>query len=239
MVDRNDALLRELSDEMRADTYKKLWESYKLPIIAAILAIPLGTLGWQVYDGQRRAAAEAAGARFESARRLLVENKVSDADKAFAALSADGPTGYAALARLHSAAALVKADKKAEAVAAFDVIGADDTAGSTISDFAKLQAASLRLGTADWTEMQNRLTAVMDEKSAYQNLAREIYGLAAIKSGNIEDARKAFLLVLGDAKSSQFQRERVQGHMSAILAADLARSAKGSAPAVATDPAKK
>ncbi|MBX9927008.1 MAG: tetratricopeptide repeat protein [Hyphomicrobiaceae bacterium] len=239
MVDRNDALLRELSDEMRADTYKKLWETYKLPIIAAIVAIPLGTFGWQIYDGQRRAAAEAAGARFESARRLLVENKTADADKAFAALSAEGPAGYAALARLHTAAALVKADKKAEAVVVFDDLGADTAVGSTISDFAKLQAASLRLGAADWTEMQNRLTHVMDEKSAYQNLAREIYGLAAIKAGKVEDARKAFLLVLGDAKSSQFQRERVQGHMTVILAADLAKSAAGSAPAVATDPAKK
>ncbi len=233
MVDRNDALLRELSEEMRADTYKKLWQSYKIPIIAAILAIPIGTIGWQTYDWQRRTSAEAAGAKFEAARRLLVDNKIAEAATGFTDLSAAGPAGYSALASLQSAATLVKADKKAEAVAAFDAISADNKAGTTISDFARLQAASLRMGAADWTEMENRLRPLMGDGGAFQNLARELYGLAAIKAQKFEDGRKAFLLVLGDAKSSQFQRERVQGHISVILADDVAKSAavKAAAPA--------
>jgi len=45
MVDRNDSLMRELDTEMRNESYQKIWDKYKFLIIAAILAIPLGTLG--------------------------------------------------------------------------------------------------------------------------------------------------------------------------------------------------
>jgi len=237
MVDRNDSLMRELDSEMRNESYQKIWDKYKVLIIAAILAIPLGTLGWQVYDGQRRASAEAAGAKFEAARRLLVEKKEVEADTAFANLAASGPSGYATLARLHAAASLVKADKKAEAVAAYDALFSDATVPAIIGDLAGLQAAGLRLDAADWTEMQNRLTPLMDEKVAYRAMAREMLGLAALKAGKIDDARAAFLLILGDVKASQQLRERVQSHMAGIAASDLAKQPPGAAPA-GSDPAQ-
>lgn len=224
MVEKNDALLRELSEEVRADEFKKLWDRYKLPIIAAIAAIPLGTLGWQLYDGQRRATSEAAGARFEAARQLLAEKKSADADKAFAEIAADGPAGYASLAELHAAASLVKSGKTAEAVATYDRIAAGN-AGTALTDMARLQAASLRLGAADWTEMQNRLTTLTDERSAYRALARELLGLAALKAGKVEDARRAFLQVLTDTKASPALKDRINTHMTGLIAADVAKSA--------------
>jgi hypothetical protein len=240
MVDKNkpqtDAqeqmLMRELQEEMRAEQYRKLWDKYKAFIIGGVVAIPLATVGYQVYQNYRIDAAQSAGAAFESARRLAAENKPADAAKAFAEMAKSAPGGYALLARLQTTATLAKDGKTTEAVAAYDAIAAEYE--GVIADLARLQAAGLRLGTADWTEMQNRLNPLTDERNAYRAVARELLGLAAVKAGKPDEARKAFLQVVSDAKASPAQRDRVNGHLAGVIVANLAAPAQPPAEKPAT-----
>ena len=235
MVDKNDSLLREVEDELRHDQLKKLWTDYGTYVIGAALAFIASVAIYQQVQASRIAAAEAAGASYEAARRQAAESKSPDA---FQAIVKSGPAGYAALARLQMAAAHVKADKTADAIAAYDAIGGDSASDAVLRDFARMQAASLRLPDAGWTEMQNRLTPLVDERNAFRTGARELLGLAAQKAGNTDDARKLFLQVLGDGKSSQPLKDRVQGYLSAIVAADLGK-AQAPAPAATAEPLKK
>lgn len=230
MVDKNDSLLREVEDELRQDELKKLWDRYGTYLLAAAALLIIGVFVFQQFDASRKAAAEAEGARFEAARRLLLEKKTPEAEAAFAEIAKSASTGYASLARLEAAAGLVKAEKSAEAVAAYDAIAADTSASPILRDFARLQAASLKLGTADWSELQNRLGGLTDEQNAFRALARELLGLAAQRAGRNDDARKLFLQVIGDAKASQSQKDRVSGFLSALVAADMS---KAPAPAAA------
>lgn len=238
MVDKNDSLLREVEDELRQDQLKKLWADYGTYLIAAAALVIVGVFAFQQIDSWHRAAAEAEGARYEAARRLL-DQKSAQADSAFADIAKSGSTGYASLARLETAASLVKANKTAEAVAAYDAIAGDSNANQVMRDFARLQVASLKLGTADWTELQNRLSGLTDEQSAFRSLAREFLGLAAQKAGRHEEARKLFLQVVSDAKASQAQKDRVSGFLSALVAADLGKAAVGGADVAAPDKPEK
>jgi hypothetical protein len=231
MVDRNDALMRELDDEVRAERYKRLWAKYGTYVIAALVAIPVATLIYQVVEQQRISSAESAGAKFEVARRLAADNNSPDAAKAFTELTKSAPTGYATLARFQSAAALVKGGKPAEAVAAFDAITTDGSADPILRDVARMQAAGLRMETADWTEMQTRLAPLTDERNAFRATARELLGLAALKAGQADEARRAFLQVISDSKASAAQRERVNAHMAGLLAASPAKAPADAAPA--------
>jgi hypothetical protein len=225
MVDNNDSLLREVEDELRNDKIKKLWNDFGTYVIGAVIAFIASIFIYQQVQQSRIAAAEAAGARYEAARRLAVEGKGSDATAAFAAIAADGTAGYGALARLQTAAANVKADKSPEAVAAYDAIANDTTADDVLRDLARLQAAALRLGAGDFTELQNRLTPLVDERNAFRALARELMGLSARAAGKSEDARRYFLQVIGDAKASQALKDRVSGYLSALVTADLGKTA--------------
>lgn len=234
MVDKNDSLLREVEDELRNDKLKKLWDQYGTYVVGAALALIVGLFGYQQMQARRLAATEAAGAGFEAARRLAVENKSPEAAAAYAEIAKSGPAGYATLARFQQAAASVKADKTADAVAAYDAIATEGT-DPVLRDLARMQAASLRLEAGDWTELQNRLTPLTDERNAFRAIARELLGLAARKAGKTEEARRLFLQVLGDAKASQALKERVGTYLSGIVAADLSKSAPAvPAPAVET-----
>lgn len=239
MVDKNDSLLREVEDELRQDQLKKLWDAYSKYVFGAAALFIGGVFIYQQVEHSRVAAAQDAGGRFEAARRLQQDNKATEAAAAFQALSQKGPAGYVTLARLQSAAAAVKADKTAEAVAVYDAIAADGTADAISRDFARMQAAALQLATADWTEMQNRLTPLVDERNAFRATARELMGLAARKAGKNDEARKLFIQVISDAKASQPLKDRVSGHMSALVAADLSKAAASTAPAAAPVPEPK
>jgi len=228
MVDKNDSLLREVEDELRQDQLKKLWDDYGTYLLAAAALFIVGVFIYQQVDARHQAAAEAEGARYAAARQLQIDKKDTEADAAFADIAKSGSPGYAGLARLETAASFVKANKPSEAVAAYDAISGDPGANSVLRDFARLQAASLKLGTADATELQNRLSGLTDEQNPFRALAREIAGLAAQKAGRNDDARKLFLQVEADAKASQAQKERVKGYLSALVSADFGKAAAGS-----------
>jgi hypothetical protein len=225
MVDKNDSLLREVDDELRRDQIKKLWDRYGTYVVGAMIAFVASVGLYQFVEQRRIAAAQTAGSAYEAARKLIVEKKTDAAAKALSDLSSSGPAGYAALARLQIAAAAAKSDKVPEAVAAYDAIVADSAADPVLSDLARLQAAALRLGTGDWTELQNRLTPLVDERNAFRAQARELLGLAAQAAKKPDEARRLFLQVLGDAKSSTGLKDRVTGYMASLVAADLAKPA--------------
>jgi hypothetical protein len=193
--------------------------------LAAAGLIVLGVGGYKLWEARRIAAAEAAGARYEAVSRLLEQGKTDDALKEFEAIATDGPNGYSALARLQLAGNAAKAGKTAEALAAYEALAKDASADPLFSDFAKLQAAALKLGTADWTEMQNRLTPLADEKNAWRFSARELLGVAAYRAGKLDDAKQVLGPLVADPSVPPSIGERARMVMGMVTAAERAKGA--------------
>jgi len=225
MVDNNDNLLREVDAELRRERMEKLWRQYGNYVIATAALIVVLVLGYKYLEQVRLEAAEAAGAKYAAAMSLKSDGKQDEAAKAFEALAKDGPIGYRTLAQLQLAGLLNEQGKKAEALATYTALSEDGTADSLLSGFAKLQAASLRLGEADWTEMENRLNDLAADDSPWRYNARELLGLAAFKAGNPDEARKILEPLLADEKTPQGVVDRAQIVMGQIVAKDLAKQA--------------
>jgi hypothetical protein len=238
MVDKNDALFREVEEELRREQYAKLWNRYGTYFIALGVAVIALVAGAKYWESERLASANAAGAQYEAATALMQSAKTADAEKAFAEIAASGPKGYASLATLSQAGAYLKEGKQAEALAAFEKLAADGSADRLISDFARLQAASLRIGEADFTEMQNRLTPLMADGSSWRFVAREMLATAAVKAGKLDEARTTLTPLLAEPNVTRSALERINRLMAKIATAELATNpAPAAAPAPATNPA--
>ena len=94
-----------------------------------------------------------------------------------------------------------------------------------------MQAASLRLGEADYAEMQTRLGALAGEGSPFKTTARELLGFAAFKSGKLDEARKQLEPLLIDPAASRAIQERIKIVMAQITAAEAPAAPAGAAPA--------
>ena len=235
MVDNNDALFREVNEEMRREQFARLWERYGYYIVGAAAAIVLIIAGAKFWESQKIEDANTAGAEYEQAVDLAKSGKIEDAGKAFDRLATTGPKGYATLAALAHAGSLLKTDKRPEALAAFDKIVADRSADPLLADFARIQAASLRLGEADFTEMENRLKPLTGDDSAWRYIANELLGTAALKAGKLDEARAVLAPLLAEPGLTQSAKERIDRLMGKIATSELSKTAPE--PAAQTAPA--
>lgn len=231
MADNNDALFREVEEELRREQFQKLWERYGTYIIAAAALIVVSVGGVKYWESHKLSRSQSVGAEYEAALALAASGKKDEAAKAFEQIAENGTAGYATLAELELAGADLKAGNRKEAQAVFDKIASQGSADSILTDFAKLQAAALRLGEADYADMKARLTPLMSDDSSWRYIARELLGTAAVKAGKLEEARTTLAPLLVDPQVPQSAVERVRRVMATIAATEIAKPA---APAAET-----
>jgi hypothetical protein len=236
MADQTDTFVREVQEEIRREQLARLWDRYGAIAIGLAALLVVGVAGYQYAQYSSRVAREAAGRQFEAATLLASSGKAKEAQEAFDAIAKSAPPGYGSLARLRIAGALAEENKRAEAVAAYDAVVKDGGVDVLLRDFAALQAALLRVDEADWTEMQNRLKDLINDGNAWRAPARELLGLAAMKAGNQDEARKAFEQVLGDSSSPPSTAERAQVMMTILTEASMAKSPAAGGPAKPASP---
>jgi hypothetical protein len=191
----DESLFREVDEEVRQEQLKKLWDRHGNIITAVAVGIVLavaGLKGWQFWQLKQ---AEAAGAAYFSAVKLADDGNGAEADKLLAAI---GHAGYGQLARLREAAALAAAGKGDDAVKSYDAIAADASLDQTIRDLAKIRAGYLLADTLTPDEILSRLGAFDKEDGPWRNPAREIFGLAAWRTGDYAMAQRYMLAIASD-----------------------------------------
>jgi hypothetical protein len=224
MVDQRDQLSREVDEELRREQLLKLWEQYGTYAIAVAVLIIVGIGGVKYYQYRDTLAAQAAGSRLVAATHQAPD-KAQEVRKELETIAATSPTGYATLARLRIAATDSAAGKTLEAATEFESIAKDGGVDPLLKDYAKLQAAMLRLDTANWTDMQNRLNDLAAEGNPWRYSARELLGLAAYKAGRAEEARQEFQRLMSDRATPQGIAERARMMMGVLAQAELTKTA--------------
>jgi len=237
MTDQRDALAREIDEELRREQLLKLWEKYGIHVIAVVVLLIAGIAGYKYLESRRLQAAEATGASFTTAVRETAQGKGAEAQKALETIVSGGPAGYAALARLRLAAAERDAGHTAQAAAAYEAIAGQKGLDPLLADYAQLQAATLQLDTASFTEMQNRLNGLIVEGNPWRFSARELLALAAQKAGRTEEARTQFQRLLSDRETPPGISERARVMLAMLTEAEIGKASVPSSPAPAEPPA--
>ncbi len=233
MAHQDDGFLREVEEEIRRERLEKVWREYGTYILIAAALIVVGVLGYKFWESSHLTAAQTSGQRYEEAMALATEGKEGSAAAEFETIAKEGIGGYPALSRLQLAGALLKEGKSAEALAAYEALANDGNADELLRSFARLQAAGLRLGQADFTEMENRLNPLMGDESPWRFSARELMGLAAFKAGKTSEARTLLTPLLIDQKTPQSINQRAQVVLAEIATAEIANKSGSETPAPA------
>lgn len=210
----NNEFFREVNEDYRRDQIAKVWTRYSGLIIAAAILIVAGVGGWRYWQTTQRNAAEAASEQFDTANRLARDGKSAEADKAYEAIEADGPSGYRVLARFRSAAEAGKRDAAAGAKE-FDALADDSKLGDGLRDLARLRAALLRLGGSDPSAAQASLQSLA-ASSPYRYTAREMLGLAALQRGQYDEAGRWFDQLVADPETPSNLRQRIEVYAALV-----------------------
>ena len=222
MSDRD--FFREVNEAVRQDRYNELWDKYGVYALAAAALIVAGVAGFKVWSYWQEQKAQAAGTDFSQAVTELDSGDVAKARDVLNSLAAKGPTGYQILSRFQLAAAEAQAGSTDKALALYDALAADPATDAILKGLATIQAATLKLDTADYAEMERRVKGLIDENSPWRYSARELLGLSAYRQNNVPAAEKQFSELVADQGTPQNLRERADMMLSLIVGVPQAMS---------------
>lgn len=210
-------IFNEIDEEVRRERLQRLWQNYSLHIIVVAVLIVAAIGAWRGYEWYSAKQAAEAGAKFEAAVALAEAGKHDEAQTAFAALSQEAPGGYGLLSRLRAAAELAPA-KPEEAAKAYDALAADTSLTAGIRDLAAVRAALLRVDTASFADIEQKLGPLAEPGRAFRHTAREVLALSAWRAKDFTNASKYIQMITTDAEAPPNMRNRVEV-LSALIAA--------------------
>jgi len=216
----DESLFREVDEEVRQDAYKKLWDRFgNLFIALAVVVVGVvgGIKGWQYYQ---QTQSETAAFVFSEALKKAADGKNDDA---LAALKAVKHSGYSQLARLREAAILADTGEAEKAVAAYDAIAADASVDPALADLARIRAGYLLVDTATPDALLGRLGKFDKDGEIWRHQAREIFGLAAWRTGDYVMADRYMNAIFADPETPAGMRQRAQV-MVQLIAPNLPKS---------------
>jgi hypothetical protein len=202
-------IFQEVDEEVRREQLKKLWERYGNYLIAACVLVVASVAGWRVYEHFEAKKAGEAGAAFHAAAALATEGKHKEAEEAFAKIAADAPASYRMLAKFREAAEIARHDPKA-AVAMYDQLAADGRLGRVLQDLAAVQAATLLVDSAPYSDMVQRLEPLTAADRTFRHSARNLLALAAWRAKDMTAMRKWSDMILADAETPSGTRGQIQ-----------------------------
>lgn len=211
----DDALIREVDDELREEQMMKLWQRYGgfvVGIAVVIVAIVAGYQGWKSYTISTRTD---EGERFHAAVQLVQNGSSAEGLNAMRTLAGDASSGYGVLAKFQAAALLNKQGDVAGAAQAYQDIARENIGNVALSGLANILGilAEVNAGGYDRQALEFRLTTLAEDGHPYRHSARELLGVIALEAGDTAKANAAFSQLAEDVTAPKGLRDRAKNLM--------------------------
>jgi hypothetical protein len=208
-------IFNEVSEEVRREQFKKLWDKHGYLILGAAFLVVAGVGGWRGYEWYQARKAAEAGAAFQAAVTLSDQDKGAEAQASFAKIAAESSRSYQMLARLREAAETAKRDPQA-AVKLYDSVASDTGVAEPFRDSAVLRAAALQLDTQPYADIRAKLAPLTATGRAFRHSARELLALSAWRAKDDAATREWLNAIISDSESPTNLRSRAEALLALL-----------------------
>jgi hypothetical protein len=210
-----DAFIREVDEDLKNESMKKLWDKYGLFItICVVVALSLA-VSYESIKAWYIKRAENWSDTYAVALNLQNQGKY---DESLAALNViiDGKFGaFADLAKMQQVNVLSDQGKEEEAIIALSTIANDKDFNKQLRDLAIIKLASHKLDTATSEEIKNILEPIASD-NAWYGTAQEMLAIVAVRDGNIEEAKNIYQSLLDNTSVSDELKNRGRDILSVL-----------------------
>ena len=195
---------------------QQLWKRYGSWVIAlaALLVIGAGVYSWWRDHESKLRAAE--GERYAAALQLADQGDTASAAAAMAAIAKDAGGGYATLADLTAAGLEGERGDIDGALARYDLLAANASADKSFRDLATLLGAFYRVDREPLDRLRQRLQPLAADDNVWRYSARELIGLAELKTGDQTAARTSFQKLADDPSAPAGVRARAAEMLASL-----------------------
>ncbi|MBB4267579.1 tetratricopeptide repeat protein [Roseospira visakhapatnamensis] len=211
-----EALFREVEEDLRSEQMQRLWKRFGGHVIAAALVVVLVVAGFEGWKAWQSSVRSSEAQRYFAADTPRAGTDAGPAVGPLRDLADEGRTGYAALAALRRAEVLAAQGDAAAAILAYDALSADGSAPQAARDLATMLAALHALDTEGEDSVRGRLRPLTQDDSPWRPLAEEMLALLAMESGDVAVARATYQGLASDRDVPDGVRRRAADMLAAL-----------------------
>ena len=215
-----DNFFKEVSEDVQNDRLKKIWDTYGLHIIIAIIIVLTIAVSFETLKAWRVKRNETWSDAYAYALNLQNQGKYDESLKVLADIAQKNKGIYSDIAEIQKANILFEQGKNAEALALLENIVQNEDINLKMRHITAVKLATYKLDTAPRDEIEKLLTPLMQEESSWKNIAKEMLAMLEIREGNIEKAKMIYEEILNSPDLSDGLKLRVQDMLSALTSID-------------------
>lgn len=212
-----DAFIREVDEDLKNESMKKLWDKYGLFIIIVVvasltLAVSYESLkAWYIQRAENRADAYAMALGLQNQARF------AESEEALDMVINENFGSFVELAKMQKANVLLEQDNPTEALALLKEILQDKSISPQLRDTARIKLATYRQDNASFEEMSELLQPIAENsQNAWYAVAQDILATVLLRDGKTEDAKEIYNSLLENPDASEDLKNRIKDILSVI-----------------------
>lgn len=212
-----DAFIREVDEDLKNESMKKLWDKYGLFIIIVVvasltLAVSYESLKtWYVRRAENRADAYAAALSLQNQARL------AESEEAFDLVIDEKLGAFAELAKMQKANLLLEQDNIKEALSLLKEISEDKSVSPQLRDTALIKLATYRQDNAAFEEMSELLRPIAEnDNNAWNTVAQDILATVLLRDGKTDEAKEIYNALLENPDAPEDMKNRIRDILSVL-----------------------
>ncbi len=211
-----DALLKEISEDVKNDKMKDLWDRYGLFIIIFVALALTAAVSFESFRSWAKKRDQEISNAYAVAISLQNQGRLDESMKLLQNISERSGL-YADIAKLQIANIYFEQNKPQEAVNLLQQLVSKRSVSRQMKDIAALKLAAYKLDAdAPAAEVEKLLSPLTEEGNGSYNVARELLAMLYIREGNLEKAKAEYEMIVASASSSDALKSRAQDMITII-----------------------
>ena len=211
-----DALLKEISEDVKNDKMKYLWYRYGLFIIIFVALALTAAVSFESFRSWAKKRDQEISNAYAVAIFLQNQGRLDESMKLLQNISERSGL-YADIAKLQIANIYFEQNKPQEAVNLLQQLVSKRSVSRQMKDIAALKLAAYKLDAdAPAAEVEKLLSPLTEEGNGSYNVARELLAMLYIREGNLEKAKAEYEMIVASASSSDALKSRAQDMITII-----------------------
>ncbi len=212
-----EAFIKEVNEDLKNESMKKLWDKYGLYIIILVAAALTAAVSFETMKAWHTKKIQKWSDSYAYALSLQNQGKYDDSIQTFDYIAGQDYGIFSDLAQMQKANILLEQNKTDEALKLMAEIAADKSFNSQLRDTVALKLASYKLENAPIDEIRQLIGGIaQDAENSWQPSANEMLALAYLRDGEIAQAREIYDQLLQSDKTSEVMKVRIKDILSAL-----------------------
>ena len=209
-----DAFINEVSEDVKNDNFKALWNRYGIFVILFVVLAVSATVSFEKIRSWRIAQNQTNTENYMSAAQLR-ENP-EDTLAALHKIAEDNQGIFSDFAKLQIANVLFSENKDAEALAALQTLANDAEIAEEVRNVALIKLATYQVDTMPRAEFEAMLKPITEANTSWTPLAQDLLAMVAIRDGDVETAQKIYESILKIKDLPEGFRVKIQDLLSSL-----------------------